>query len=189
MDKSQPSTNAVSASNLFRIGTLLGHAQYIHLAKGTINAFESEILQYPWLFVSLLTGVVAAKLGVKNVVLSASDKEGLRRYRTSPRAEARVLVLGTEQKSEAGQPLKSEAIAGDGKAEESGREAPVVTGPDRPQLTETTPSISAVDSRQTDETHVGGQVVGAGVDSGGAEQAGGDAVERPEEITTKENTA
>lgn len=100
MDKSQPSTNAVSASNLFRLGTSLAKPEYIHLAKETISAFESEILQYPWLFVSLLTGVVAARLGVKRVVVSSEDDEELRKYRTSPRAEAAGLILegkiGTE---------------------------------------------------------------------------------------------
>jgi len=93
MDKSQPSTNAVSASNLFRLGTSLTKPEYMHLAKETISAFESEILQYPWLFVSLLTGVVAARLGVKRVFLSSEDDAELRRYRTSPRAEAAALIL------------------------------------------------------------------------------------------------
>jgi uncharacterized protein YyaL (SSP411 family) len=93
MDKLQPSTNAVSVSNLFRLGTLLANAEYISLAKATISAFEAEILQFPWLFASLLTGVVAAKLGVKEVKLAASDKEGLRRYYALPRAEARALIL------------------------------------------------------------------------------------------------
>lgn len=93
MDKSQPSTNAVSASNLFRLGTSLAKPEYMHLAKETISAFESEILQYPWLFVSLLTGVVAARLGVKKVVVSSEEGDELRRYRTSPRAEAAALIL------------------------------------------------------------------------------------------------
>ncbi|KAK4451093.1 hypothetical protein QBC34DRAFT_401340 [Podospora aff. communis PSN243] len=93
MDKLQPSTNAVSVSNLFRLGTLRSTAEYISLAKATINAFEAEILQHPWLFASLLTGVVAAKLGVKEVKLAAGDEEGLRKYYTLPRAEARALMI------------------------------------------------------------------------------------------------
>jgi uncharacterized protein YyaL (SSP411 family) len=93
MDKSQPSTNAVSASNLFRLGTSRAKPEYMHLAKETISAFESEILQYPWLFVSLLTGVVAARLSVKRVLVSSEDDAELRRYRTSPRAEAAALIL------------------------------------------------------------------------------------------------
>ncbi|KAK4102347.1 hypothetical protein N658DRAFT_447971 [Parathielavia hyrcaniae] len=100
MDKSQPSTNAVSASNLFRLGSLLpkesGEA-YLLQAKQTVNAFEAEILQYPWLFVSLLNGVVTARLGVKRVEEWRGDEEGLRWFYTSPRAEARVLVLVGEE--------------------------------------------------------------------------------------------
>jgi hypothetical protein len=58
-----------------------------------VNAFEAEILQYPWLFVSLLNGVVTVRLGVKRVEVKRGDEEGLKRFYTSPRAEARVLVL------------------------------------------------------------------------------------------------
>ncbi|KAK3364516.1 hypothetical protein B0T25DRAFT_563528 [Lasiosphaeria hispida] len=99
MDKSQPSTNAVSASNLFVLGTLLGDATYIRQAKDTIFAFEAEILQYPWLFVSLLSGVVTVRLGVKEVRVSARE-EKLRQYYTTPRAEARALVLVAEPEPE-----------------------------------------------------------------------------------------
>lgn len=92
MDKSQSSTNAVSASNLFRLGTLLSNPRYIHLAKGTINAFESEILQYPWLFASLLTNFVAAKLGVTKVNKGEEEK-----YHRSPRSSPRVLLVEESQ--------------------------------------------------------------------------------------------
>jgi uncharacterized protein YyaL (SSP411 family) len=116
MDKLQPSTNAVSASNLFRLGTLLANAEYISLAKATISAFEAEILQHPWLFASLLTGVVAAKLGVKEVKLAADDKEGLRKYYTLPRAEARALILTSTSEKEAepaALPLESKPVSGE----------------------------------------------------------------------------
>ncbi|KAK0655082.1 hypothetical protein B0T16DRAFT_396136 [Cercophora newfieldiana] len=93
MDKHQPSTNAVCVSNLFRLGTLLANAQYISLAKATIAAFEAEILQHPWMYANLLTGVVAAKLGVREVKVAAGDEESLRRYYTLPRAEAQALIL------------------------------------------------------------------------------------------------
>lgn len=112
MDKSQPSTNAVSASNLFRLGTSLAKPEYLHLAKETISAFESEILQYPWLFVSLLTGVVAARLGVKRVVVSSEDDEELRKYRTSPRAEAAGLILEGKPDTEGKPKVEVEGDAG-----------------------------------------------------------------------------
>ncbi|KAL2136560.1 hypothetical protein VTI74DRAFT_3105 [Chaetomium olivicolor] len=94
MDKSQPSTNAVSASNLFRLGTLLGENKYLLQAKETVNAFEAEILQYPWLFVSLLTSVVTARLGVKTLRVKSGEEEGaLKAWYMSPRAEAGVVIL------------------------------------------------------------------------------------------------
>lgn len=122
MDKSQPSTNAISASNLFRLGTLLSNSRYIHLAKGTINAFESEILQYPWLFVSLLTDVVAAKLGVTQV-----NKVEDRTYYTSPRSGPRVLLVEERQAPESAgvEPVKvADSQASEGKDEERKGNAP-----------------------------------------------------------------
>ena len=113
MDKSQPSTNAVSASNLFRLGTSLSKTEYIRLGEETISAFESEILQYPWLFVSLLTGVVSARLGVKTIHVSSGEDEELRKYRTSPRAEATALILGGKPESSSpSAKIESENVAG-----------------------------------------------------------------------------
>lgn len=63
MDTALPSTNAVSVSNLFRLGTMLNNDSYAATARESINAFEAEILQYPWLFPGLLSGVVTARLG------------------------------------------------------------------------------------------------------------------------------
>lgn len=68
MDTSLPSINAVSASNLFRLGALLDDERYSALAKGTVNAFEAEMLQHPWLFPGLLGGVVTARLGFQGEV-------------------------------------------------------------------------------------------------------------------------
>jgi len=121
MDKSQPSTNAVSVSNLFRLGVLCDRSQYIALAKATINAFESEILQYPWLFVSLLTGVVAAKLGVKEVQMLRSNEDGLRAYYTMPRGEARVLRVTVEEN-------KAEEKGGSGEGGSTAADAEVKEG-------------------------------------------------------------
>jgi uncharacterized protein YyaL (SSP411 family) len=69
MDTSEPSTNGTSASNLFRLGSLLADDTYTQRAKETIAAFEAEILQYPWGFGSFLPGVVAGRLGVRGVVV------------------------------------------------------------------------------------------------------------------------
>lgn len=93
MDKSQPSTNAVSASNLFRLGALLDDDRYTLQAKATINAFEAEVLQHPWLYNSLLTGVVNHRLGVKKYPASPDDEDALMRYYQMPRAEARAIIV------------------------------------------------------------------------------------------------
>lgn len=68
MDTSLPSTNAVSVKNLFRLATLLDNEAYAALAKGTLAAFEVEMLQHPWLFPGLLGGVVTARLGNSGTV-------------------------------------------------------------------------------------------------------------------------
>ncbi|KAK2074996.1 hypothetical protein P8C59_009160 [Phyllachora maydis] len=68
MDADKPSTNAVSVANLFRLSRVAaGRAQqrrYALLARESVNAFEPELLQHPWLLPSLLAGVVAGRLGV-----------------------------------------------------------------------------------------------------------------------------
>ncbi|KFY28487.1 hypothetical protein V493_02910, partial [Pseudogymnoascus sp. VKM F-4281 (FW-2241)] len=68
MDASEPSTNGVSASNLFRLASLLGDDKYETLAKETVGAFEAEIMQYPWLFGSFMPSVVAGVTGVRGVI-------------------------------------------------------------------------------------------------------------------------
>lgn len=86
MDTSEPSTNGTSASNLFRLSSLLGDdipededededrkgtygGGYIERAKETVAAFEAEILQYPWGFGSFMPTVVAERLGVRGVMI------------------------------------------------------------------------------------------------------------------------
>lgn len=68
MDSSEPSTNGVSATNLFCLSALLDDENYEKLARETVNAFEAEIMQYPWLFGSFMPGIVAATTGVKTIV-------------------------------------------------------------------------------------------------------------------------
>lgn len=74
MDTSLPSVNAVSASNLFRLGSLLDDERYSALARGTVNAFEAEMLQHPWLFPGLLGAVVTARLGCRGPVADVRYK-------------------------------------------------------------------------------------------------------------------
>lgn len=74
MDTSLPSVNAVAASNLFRLGALLDDEWYSALARGTVDAFEAEMLQHPWLFPGLLGGVVTARLGRQGAVANVKYK-------------------------------------------------------------------------------------------------------------------
>ncbi|KAK8000688.1 hypothetical protein PG990_013288 [Apiospora arundinis] len=64
MDTTQPSTNAVSTSNLVRLASV--SPEYLALAKETINAFEPEMLQYPYLFPGLLSLVIHLRLGTSD---------------------------------------------------------------------------------------------------------------------------
>lgn len=69
MDTSEPSTNGVSACNLYRLSSLLEDSSYAEKAEQTISAFESEILQYPNLFTTFMPGVVAGRLGIRATVI------------------------------------------------------------------------------------------------------------------------
>ncbi|KAF4963369.1 hypothetical protein FSARC_8619 [Fusarium sarcochroum] len=74
MDTSLPSTNAVSVSNLFRFADLLSDEDLAVKARQTINAFEVEVVQHPWLFPGLLAGVVTARLGSQKPNVNVSYK-------------------------------------------------------------------------------------------------------------------
>ncbi len=75
MDTSEPSTNGTSASNLYRLSNLLNDDSYATKAKQTVAGFESEILQYPWLFASFMPSIVAGHLGLKGVLVSQEDEK------------------------------------------------------------------------------------------------------------------
>ncbi|KAI0138322.1 hypothetical protein BJ166DRAFT_183380 [Pestalotiopsis sp. NC0098] len=93
MDTSQPSDNAVSAANLFRLGALLDNEDYMGLARETVDAFEAEILQYPYLFPGLMTCVVASKLGVKRLVCIGEQGEAVKKYHLSARGGLSTLLF------------------------------------------------------------------------------------------------
>lgn len=85
MDASEPSTNGVSASNLYRLSSLLNDASYSKKAKETVAGFESEMMQYPWLFASFMPSVVAGHLGIKATVVSGQGRERIKQYEKQPR--------------------------------------------------------------------------------------------------------
>jgi hypothetical protein len=104
MDASEPSTNGISASNLYRLSSVLNDDTYSKKAKETVAGFESEMMQYPWydiptsstspsiprvffvrlspkltpprLFASFMPSIVASHLGLKGVVVSSGDGIG-----------------------------------------------------------------------------------------------------------------
>lgn len=106
MDTALPATNAMAVSNLFRLGAALNNDTYVAMGRETINAFEAEILQYPWLFPGLLSGVVSARLGGKTWVIvkdpSGNDGEIPRKLLAKLYGEARgglrslVIVSGED---------------------------------------------------------------------------------------------
>jgi hypothetical protein len=79
MDASEPSTNGVSASNLYRLSSFFNSnstpTSYSKLAKETVLSFESEMLQYPWLFSSFMPSIVAGNLGVRGVVVGGNPED------------------------------------------------------------------------------------------------------------------
>jgi len=91
MDTSEPSTNGTSASNLYRLSSVLNDDSYATKAKQTVAGFESETLQYPWLFASFMPSIVAGHLGLKGVVVSqGEEKDGngnqkIKQFEKSPR--------------------------------------------------------------------------------------------------------
>ncbi|KAL7621516.1 hypothetical protein AAE478_008840 [Parahypoxylon ruwenzoriense] len=86
MDTSQPSVNAVSVSNLFRLGGLLGDEKYTYLAKESVNAFGVEMLEHPNLFPGLLCGIVPWKLGGRHWIVVGENPSHLAAFHKSPRA-------------------------------------------------------------------------------------------------------
>ena len=100
MDASEPSTNGISACNLYRLSSLFNDSSYETLAAETVASFESEILQYPWLFASFMPAVVAGKFGVRGVVVAGAGEEGgiwkIKEFEKQPRGGLGSFIkLGT----------------------------------------------------------------------------------------------
>lgn len=75
MDAAEPSTNGITAQNLYRLSALLEDASYAELARSTLMAFESEILQHPFVFSSMLPCIVWERLGGRAVVVTGHDDD------------------------------------------------------------------------------------------------------------------
>lgn len=67
-DNALPSPNGVIASNLLLLSSYLEDSSYKILAKRTIDAFAIEIIQHPFLYVSMLSAIVLEAVGIKSIV-------------------------------------------------------------------------------------------------------------------------
>ncbi|KUJ09815.1 uncharacterized protein LY89DRAFT_724204 [Mollisia scopiformis] len=103
MDTSEPSTNGTSASNLYRLSSVFNDESYGKKAKQTISGFESEILQYPWLFASFMPGIVAGQFSVKGTVVYQSEERGedgeqkVKEFEKSPRGSLGTFARLTKE--------------------------------------------------------------------------------------------
>jgi uncharacterized protein YyaL (SSP411 family) len=103
MDNAEPATNGISAKNLNRLASILGDEQYSTRAKKTLRAFSAEIMQHPFLFVSMLDAVVAGRLGTRGIVVTGegiSVEQKLQEYWSTPSAGRTLVRLGNGTKSE-----------------------------------------------------------------------------------------
>ena len=97
MDAVEPSSNGVSARNLYRLGSMLDDEGYAEMAAETVTAFEAEVEQFPHCFAGMLGSVVFARLGVKGVVLRGEVEahgEVLTRLRRNVMPQATVVLVG-----------------------------------------------------------------------------------------------
>lgn len=103
MDNAEPSVNGVSASNLFRLGSLLNDETYTKMARRTVACFEVEIEQHPGLFSGILSSVVASRLGMRGVIVVGAGEAAeavLKNARGKVRPNYTILRIGGGAKSE-----------------------------------------------------------------------------------------
>lgn len=74
-DTALPSPNGIATQNLHRLANLSAKTEYRKLAQETADAFAVEVLQWPFLFVSLLMGVGWEWLGGRTVVFVDGETE------------------------------------------------------------------------------------------------------------------
>lgn len=100
LDSQEPSTNGVSATNLFRLSTVLGDSAYAQKARDTCAAFSAEILEHPSMFASMMAPIVASNLGMRSIVLvgTSEDDEELKQIRGRLLTNTTVVVLSGKEK-------------------------------------------------------------------------------------------
>jgi uncharacterized protein YyaL (SSP411 family) len=103
-DNALPSPNGVICQNLLYLSSyqLDQQDEYINKARKVLNAFAVEIIQHPFLYVSLLAGLVLEQFGVKHLVAPDSmrdrDVRKLRGFgRTVIRGNVPAVMICTKQ--------------------------------------------------------------------------------------------
>ncbi|KAK4944321.1 hypothetical protein LTR10_016207 [Elasticomyces elasticus] len=94
-DSSLPSPNGTICINLLYLSSyrLEKQTEYIGKARAILDAFAVEIIQHPFLYVSLLSGMVMEQVGVKTLVVPMTTRDSqLRRLRGWGRTVVRDLV-------------------------------------------------------------------------------------------------
>lgn len=76
-DNSLPSPNGIASTNLLYLSSYLPDrkAEYIRKARAVLNAFAVEVIQHPFLYVGLLSGVVMEQVGVKTLIAPEDMRE------------------------------------------------------------------------------------------------------------------
>lgn len=102
MDNAEPSTNGVSASNLYRLSSILEDGDYSLKAEQTVSAFATEMSQHPFLFTSMMASLAGLKLGTRSAVITgqgAEVEDAVRRSRLTLKPNTTVARLGGQSKS------------------------------------------------------------------------------------------
>ena len=94
MDNAEPSSNNISARNLYRLSALFEDASYFKLAGETVQAFEAEVEQFPYCFAGMMGSIVMGRLGLKAVVMTGDNDEAVKRLRQQVRPNTVVSSLG-----------------------------------------------------------------------------------------------
>ena len=94
MDAAEPSSNNISARNLYRLSSMLDDASYFKLAGVTVQAFEAEVEQFPHTFPGMLGSVVMGRLGLKGIILTGNSEEILKQLRQQVAPNRTIVALG-----------------------------------------------------------------------------------------------
>lgn len=94
-DNSLPSPNGIICTNLMYLSSYIldRQAEYISKARAVLAAFAVEIIQHPFLYVNLLSGVVMEQVGVKTLIAPMTMRDSqLRKLKGYGRTVVRGLV-------------------------------------------------------------------------------------------------